>query len=364
MTVSQGSKTGGKGIKTEELIKSYFIESGFFVLRGVSLEFGGLELTDIDIWTYERSASLARHRTVFDVKDKQRPHAAERLLFVKGISALIDVESAGVITTDSQPTLREIAEKQGLIWIGGADLQRLKSSKTLTAVKRLTEEDLLATVRELDANRQGKPIYSSLAHIRSAVATRLGVSSANAALEGFETFAIDGVKSYPNSQAAGALLRLSYHAAAIAAISFDFASQTHILRPPQERAEIVSRGLRLGADPEAYDEQLKFAEAAIRSYAPNDSEIANTVRVGIEQSVEDIPAESLAEIVVDTTKNNVMFDVAKELNAAAYDPTLLGFDALSVQARSILGAFLDFSSVDRIRFSRINGSLNPTLFDQ
>lgn len=361
MVKSSKAKTGAKGFRTEELLKSYFLESGFFVLRGVSLEYGGVELTDIDIWTYERSASLARHRTIFDIKDKVRSQAAERLLFVKGVSSIIDVEAAGVVTRDSQPALREIAERQGVVWIGGDDLRRLKESKTLAAVDRLTEEDLHAEVKKLDRQRQGKPIGTALNSLRSSVATRLGVSSANIALDGFETFAIECVNSHPGSPAATALLRLVYHSAAIASISFDFASQAHILRPPKEREQLVSDGLRMGSDPRAYQEQVSFVENAIRSYS-NDSEgLANTVRDGIKQSVMDIPAEPLAQIIVQFTKTNKMFDVARELNEAAYSPAIISFDELSVEARSALGAYLDFVGVDRVRLSGCLGELAPKL---
>ena len=43
------AKKGQKGFKTEELIRRYFIQAGFFVQRGVPLTCGDIDLTDIDI---------------------------------------------------------------------------------------------------------------------------------------------------------------------------------------------------------------------------------------------------------------------------------------------------------------------------
>ena len=70
---------GKKGFVTEELLREYFLRAGFFVVRGANLQYDQLELTDVDLWIYERSATLARRRTIIDVKDKQKPQAAERL---------------------------------------------------------------------------------------------------------------------------------------------------------------------------------------------------------------------------------------------------------------------------------------------
>ncbi|RWC38432.1 MAG: hypothetical protein EOS28_29900 [Mesorhizobium sp.] len=63
--------SGAKGLKTEELVRAYFLRAGFFVMRGIKLRHDGVELTDIDMWVYERSATLARRRTIIDIKDKE-----------------------------------------------------------------------------------------------------------------------------------------------------------------------------------------------------------------------------------------------------------------------------------------------------
>ncbi|RWA75893.1 MAG: hypothetical protein E5V89_01120 [Mesorhizobium sp.] len=49
--------SGAKGLKTEELVRAYFLRAGFFVMRGIKLRHDGVELTDIDMWAKdERSA--------------------------------------------------------------------------------------------------------------------------------------------------------------------------------------------------------------------------------------------------------------------------------------------------------------------
>ena len=91
--------------------------AGFFVVRGVKLRYGGDELTDIDLWLYERSATLARRRIIIDIKDNAQPKAAERLFFVKGLAELIQVEATGIATSDTRRSLRELARKHNVLWI-------------------------------------------------------------------------------------------------------------------------------------------------------------------------------------------------------------------------------------------------------
>ena len=140
--MSGGKKTGKKGFETEEIVRSYFLEAGFFVIRGVKLRNGGDELTDIDLWLYERSATLARRRIIIDIKDNAQPKAAERLFFVMGLAEIIHVEATGVATSDNRRSLRELARKHNVLWIDNADLQRLKSSEKLAVPSRITDEML------------------------------------------------------------------------------------------------------------------------------------------------------------------------------------------------------------------------------
>jgi len=100
--MTAAKKTGKKGLETEEVIRSYFLGAGFFAVRGVKLRRGDDDLTDIDLWLYERSATLARRRIIIDIKDKAEPKAAERLFFVKGLAEIMQVEATGVVTSDSR----------------------------------------------------------------------------------------------------------------------------------------------------------------------------------------------------------------------------------------------------------------------
>ncbi|WP_419319563.1 hypothetical protein ACN2C7_02170 [Caulobacter sp. ErkDOM-E] len=345
-------KTGSKGLQTEELLRRYFLRAGFFVVRGVPIRHEGVDLTDADLWVYERSATLARRRTIVDIKDKGTPKAAERLFFVKGLAETIGVEGAGVATTDPRPGLRRLARKQGVLWIDGGDIQRLKGSAELANWDRLDEEELASDVATLDTARATRILRDQFSQLKSSIADRFGASSANVSLESAGIFAREVTSAHPSSDSAKTLLRLTYLSTAIAAASLDFASADTALRPAAERLKGLTDAIRYGSDTDGTLEKVRFAESAIREYAPNGAGLAKVVRDGITKDLAAIPAEGLAEIVLKMTRGDTLFEVARLLESAAFSRTVPSFDELETLPRSFVGAVLDFVRIDRPTFAK------------
>lgn len=345
-------KSGQKGAHTEELIRAYFLRAGFFVVRGVKLRTGGDDLTDIDVWTYERSATLARRRTVIDVKDKKVPQAAERLFFAKGLAEAVGVEASGVVTTDSRFSIKEFARKCGVLLIDGNDLQRLKQSSEIIFPDRISEEDFNSFVASVDVSRKSKIFRERLETVKSSVASKFGASCANIALEEGQFFAREAISAHPGSEAAQVCGRLTYFATSIAAAAIDYASADAALRPITERMSQLTNALRFGDDTDGTLQKLRWAEAAIREYLPNGTGLAQVVRDKFNADVSSIPAEGLAEIAVRLTKSDLLFNIARTLEHLAYSALVPNFDNLPTDTRSFMGAALDFYGVDRPRFSR------------
>lgn len=351
--MSRAKKTGEKGLKTEELMRAYFLHAGFFVVRGVPFQADGDDLTDIDLWVYERSATLARRRTIIDIKDKKKsPQPAERLFFVKGLAECIGVEGAGVVTTDSRPGLRAMALKHHVTWIDGNDLIRLKSSKTILFPNRLSDEDLSKEISAVDKARSSKFFQEGLFSIKSSIADRFGPASANSSLEFGATFSHEAIKAHPNTPAAIVSGRLTYFAAAIAAAALDFASVDTALRPAAEREKYFTDVIRYGDDIEETKERLRWAEMAVQEYLQNGHSQAKTIKAKFDAETQAIPAEGLAGIVSQMSKRDSLFLAAKQLERAAYSMGLPTFDQLPMEAKSFLGAVLDFVGSDREKFAK------------
>ncbi|WP_197062758.1 hypothetical protein [Bosea sp. UNC402CLCol] len=344
-------KTGKKGLETEEIVRSYFLQAGFFVLRGVKLRHAGDELTDIDLWLYERSATLARRRIIIDIKDNAQPKAAERLFFVKGLAEFTQVEAAGIVTSDPRRSLRDLARKHNIIWIDNADLQRLKASQRLSVSSRLSDEAFYGLIGRVDAVRSTKSIRDRFNSLKSSVSDRFGPSCANQAIDYMQEFASFAMKSHPNSFQSEAFTRLVYFCAAIAAASLDFACGEIALRPASERLASLTSAIRHGEDAKGTAEKLRWAEAAIREFAPNGAGLAEMIRSRFNEALLSVPAEGLAEVVARMGNSERLFEGARNLEYSSYSITLPTFDELTVDARSFLGAVLDFLGIERARFS-------------
>ena len=112
----------------EELLRAYFLRSGFFVIRGVPFAYDGEDLTDLDLVLYERPTGATRRIQVVDIKYKQKPKAVERMFWTRGLVKAVDIDGGYVATTDSRPVLRKIADKLDLGIIDGADIKRIRES--------------------------------------------------------------------------------------------------------------------------------------------------------------------------------------------------------------------------------------------
>ena len=130
------------GGRAEEMLRDYFLESNCYVARGIKLRFGGTDVTDIDLWLYSRPSSFSRERTNVDAKYKQKPQAMERILWAKGVQAIIGTERCIVATTDKRPVVKSYAHEHGVVVLDGHFFSRLVR-RASSEPSRWIEDDLL-----------------------------------------------------------------------------------------------------------------------------------------------------------------------------------------------------------------------------
>jgi len=56
-----------KGFAMEERLRIYFLQSGYYVARGIPFKYKKFDITDIDIWLYNRTSSVSREIAIVDV---------------------------------------------------------------------------------------------------------------------------------------------------------------------------------------------------------------------------------------------------------------------------------------------------------
>jgi hypothetical protein len=341
-----------KGAVLEEVLRAYFLRAGFFVIRGVPFRFADEDLTDVDLWLYERPTGTSRRVQICDIKYKQRPKAVERIFWTSGLADALDVDGAYVATTDKRKSLRSVAEKLDLQLIDGTDMQRIQSSQVVLYPERMDDEQLIAELQAVDKGFRNKNLQDARFDILSSLSEGFGAPSAVRALEGFSRLATAAVAYHPDSQAARSAGRLAYLAGAIACQSLDYVSVGAAFRSIDERRELILRAVRLGAlGNEDGQQTLRLAMALVEKYAPGGRGTAMAVEAGLKRDLDQIPAEIVADQAVRLLKSDQLFVTGRELEMASYHIALPTFDGLGIQTKSMLGALLDYANVDRQRFA-------------
>src|SRR5580704_11437008 len=148
---------GGKGFDLEEALKAYFWQAGYFVVRGIPYRLEGEDVTDIDLWLYERPAALTRRRLIVDVKNRRSPKVSERIIWSKGLQAELGVDGAIVATTDKRPSARRLARSLGITLLDGDAVAKLMQSAQLRNTGQLSSDQLDDAVKRIDqARRSGE----------------------------------------------------------------------------------------------------------------------------------------------------------------------------------------------------------------
>jgi hypothetical protein len=342
------AKTGQKGPDLEETLKAYFWQAGYFAVRGVPFRLDDEDITDVDLWLYERPAALTRRRLILDAKNKIKPKAAERLVWVRGLQAALAVDGAIVASTDKRPSSRRLAKAMGVILLDGDAVTKLTTTTKLRLDDQYPSEAYDALFKAVDSSRRSNEWKFALLAARSSLLTSFGVHSANTALRTAGFFGEQAITAAPKSEQAQVALRGFYSSCAYAAIGLDYVLADLAFRSQDERRTALINGIRYGHT--GTTEPLATVRAAIglvRQHAPNGNSIAKQVERGFEQQAATVSAEIIADYVASLSSADALYTVARELERNAYNIQMTRYDALSIEARSLLGVFADFHGLSR-----------------
>ena len=345
-------KRGTKGILLEETLRAYFIRAGLFAIRGIPLSVDGEELSDVDIWLYETPTGSSRRRLILDAKSKTKPKAIERLFWTKGVHDFLRVDGAYIATTDTRPLLKRISRDLGVLVLDGADLKRMMESGKVLFSDRLHEEDMEDLIRAVDQSRGNKQLYRSYRDLKASLIEEFGSGTTNRAIDAFAFFSNAFIKSHPMSDAASVCLRLAYLAASFAAIAFDYILTGVSFRSHKERRNTIANVIRYGFEDEASGlEKVRIATALVEKYTPNGRTVAQNLEQAIRRDIERIPADEVADYVVNNLRNRRGFEFGRSLEWRAFCRNLIGFDALNSDEKSFIGLLLDYSGISREYFA-------------
>jgi hypothetical protein len=336
-----------KGYQMEELLRRYFIRNGYFTVRAVPFVYEGFEVTDIDIWLYDRPSSVSRHRIIVDTRNRSTPKAIERIFWTKGLQQVLGVEQTIVATTDKRSAVSDFGREQDVLILDGAFLSRLqKSSEAFEA--RLTEEqfvDLLGTYRP---TKEGGDWRGRFKGAKSPLASNLGYNAINGWLIEARFFAEQSQLVTTHKEIA---LRVLYVFVSFIAIAFDFVMKDLAFSESSAKLAALNDGLRHGSHGATGTKQLLgLATGLIEQYAPEQRMLAARIRERLGRELDAIPTKVLAEYFAKQSVSQELFSVAKKLEAAAYNASFVPPQTFPPAVKGMIGVLLDFWEMDRNRF--------------
>lgn len=342
-----------KGFRTEELLREFFLHSGYFVVRGVPFVYDGFDVTDIDLWLYERPSSVSRHRIIVDTKTRSTPKAIERIFWTKGLQQAIGAEQAIVATTDRRPAVTAFGREHGVVVLDGGWLNAVRTSLE-PGPARLTEEDLSTLLRSYRPTKAGGDWRDRLRAVKQPFAGELGYNALNAWLAEARFFA-EQVYLVPTHREVA--LRMFYLVASYICIGFDFATREHAFGDAATKHNAISEGLKYGSEGAGGTRRLiELSTGLIEQYAPEQKSLGARIRRDLTVELEALPTRMLAEYFSKAPVAQDLFGIAKELEGAAYSRAFAAPGTLSTGGKATLGVLLDFGGLDRRVVLQLNGS--------
>jgi hypothetical protein len=337
-----------QGARFEESLRDYFLQMGYFVVRGTKVRFRDQDVSDVDLWLYLRPSPLTRERTNVDARDRGKPKALERILWAKGLQAVLGLERCVVATTDQRPLVSEFGSLHGVLVLDGRFLDRLQQRANGHAKERLTEEEFVDLALAHHKDRIFGDWRTRLDSAKARLLTQLDFDGCNATLEDARFFLEQANASEPGREGA---LRLLYLMMSFFCIALDHELRDLAFEEIGTRRTAIEEGLRFGSQGRARtDEAIRMATLIVSNYAKDLRGSTARIDQQLKADLGALPVDILAEHFAKTDVTKELFAIARAFESAAFARDAVFPVKLEGSCQAILGALLDFAGHDRVRF--------------
>ncbi len=325
-----------KGEAMEEKLRSYFLNSGYYVARGVKYKFQDNEITDVDLYLYGRVSSLSRERINVDIKNKKSPKAFERILWAKGLQEVLKFDKCVVATSERKEVIRHYGLAHNTIILDGNFLRKLPD----VSEERITEESLLIDLGQIKSYKEYKNKSWAIIHetSKSRVLNELDFSGFNSSSLTLRYF----IKKCFDKQKKVLSMRMTYLHLSYCLLILDFILKDVAFNEPDLRRETLSDGFKygnLGID--GINRTIEMAVQIAQS---------KTTFQEIKKSLETTETDILSEYFSKIEVSKKMFKWAVFFEALAFQKNLLNPVDLDPDLKSALAVMLDYSGVKRKDF--------------
>lgn len=321
-----------KGELMEELLRQYFLDAGYYVLRGVKFRYQSLDLTDVDLFLYRRNSNLSRERVNVDIKNRKSPQAFERILWANGIMKLLGFDHCVVGTKDTRPVIHSFAKLHNTTLLDGTFLGKLKHRPN----DRLSEEELsreLATVFGTKAveNKDWRYVYEMS---KSRLLNEQDFSGLNSTLATVSYFIEASVSDEKKKELA---TRMVYATISHLLIILDYILKDIWFLDGNERQKRISEGLTFG----------NLGKEGVNKIIGIATQISGNRSAGsFLNSLRSVPLEILTDFFT-RTDGDTLFTTAKTLENLAYQRNFVAPSATDASIRSILSVLVDYCQIER-----------------
>lgn len=335
-----------KGFVMEEALRSYFLQNGYYVSRGVPFRYDNFDITDIDLWLYHRTSPFSREVSIVDIKNKKTPQAIERIFWAQGLKSAIKANNAIVATTDRRREVTDFGRDLGIVVLDGSFLSRLDKLDNLLN-ERLTEEEFTALIQSYALEKMDGGWVSRIRLCKSLLASDLGFDICNEWLYHLGFF-LEQAMTRPQQREIA--YRCCFLVFSYLAIAVDYLLKEILFLEQPMRIQMLRDGFTFGDRGKAGMEQiLDVTMNLVEQHADNGTSISAQVKSSIRKSLSSSNSAILAEHL---SKNDVarsLFQVAVELENAAMSRGFIELMNIGIEAKSFILCIADYFGVERSR---------------
>jgi hypothetical protein len=348
--MSDYPQTVPKGYHMEELLRNYFLKSGYFVVRGVPFVYEGFDVTDIDLWLYSRTSSVSREVTIVDSKNKKTPQAIERIFWVQGLRIATKATNAIVATTENRQEVKNFGRELGIVVLDGTFLKKLATSDTIS-LGRISDEELLTQISKYSLNRLDGDWKGRIKLSKSLLSSPLSYDSCNEWLVHGKFFAEQAITKDNQREIA---LRCLYLICSFVAVAVDYSMRELSFLEQTERSKLITEGFTFGSRGSAGIKKiLNIAIGLVEEHASDGKTISRQIRNSVENQLQTLNTNILGEFFSRNEVSKNLFSVAKEFEQLAMNRDFKNQNLASVELRSTLFCLLDYWGINRKTFAEL-----------
>lgn len=318
----------------EERLRQYFRNKGFYVVRGIKFIYDSFDITDVDLWLYNKTSDITRERIIVDIKNKKTPQAIERIFWTRGLLTALRVNSCMVATSEKRESIRNFGKLNGVTVLDGNFLNTLPLT-----IDRLTDEEFvnLFAINEAD---QLSVEWVKRYELFKTNLLAIDFSNLNRLLtdlkELFEQSIVNPLRKESTN-------RFIYCTVSYILICFDFLLKDLLTLEEIDRKNRISEGLKFGNLGRSGIERT--LDVAIRI-----SKQSMNVRSNFLKLYESLSVDILSEFFSKQNNSDKIFEQAIKFDALAYSKQFLAPSKIDPELKGILSVFLDYHGVERNSF--------------